>query len=921
MRPLHLKMTAFGPYAGTVTLPLAELGSSGLYLITGDTGAGKTTIFDAITYALYGEPSGANRSTAMLRSQYAEPGTPTEVELSFAYGGEEYRVTRRPEYERPKRRGEGFTKAAQEACLLYPDGRTVNKPQEVTAAVSALIGIDREQFSRIAMIAQGDFLKLLTASTEERKAIFQKLFRTDFYAQLQNKLKAASSALHERCQQGRSSIGQYMAGILCDSASPLLPQAEKAAEGALPLGVTLLLLRELIEADEAADRTNRRKTAETEAELARIAVAMELCRQRQQQKETLRSAQSRRESAQEAQAELQKRLDKESARQEEMNAISDRLASLRALLPEYDAREKLRKEQQEARLRRDKAQNQAEKARRELEEKSRELTELRREHQALSSAGEDKAQQLARQEALAREWEALGELEAEWEEHRSLCAALTEAETFCARSAEEAGRAQLAHAEAYRAYFNAQAGLLAGELTEGKPCPVCGSLHHPAPAEKPAHAPTKTALDKLQDGRDKAEKKAADADARLTALRERREEKREALLRRAQPFFPAGQELTALPGLIALQRQTLDARRQDSKKRLSQLDAALRRRKELDQLLPQRELAQEALRLDVSARAEALAALNEKLRSGEDNLARLDEKLLYPDENTLKENISLLDREKKDYEKLLEALRSALHKQENALAAALSAIASAEEYLRGGEEVDIEAEAGRKAAADTRKEQLATEARELAARLGSNRNVLEKIQSAARKLEKDEKELSWVKALSDTACGTLSGKEKIMLETYVQMHFLDRILDRSNLRLMVMSSGQYELRRSREGSRQSQSGLELNVLDHYNGKERSVKSLSGGESFLASLSLALGLSDEIQASAGGIRLDTMFVDEGFGSLDEDTLHQAMKALSSLSEGNRLVGIISHVKELQERIDKQILVTRSRDGGSRAELRL
>ena len=199
---------------------------------------------------------------------------------------------------------------------------------------------------------------------------------------------------------------------------------------------------------------------------------------------------------------------------------------------------------------------------------------------------------------------------------------------------------------------------------------------------------------------------------------------------------------------------------------------------------------------------------------------------------------------------------------------------------------------------------------------------MKNIRRQADNLAEVEERWSWVKALSNTANGNLSGKEKIMLETYVQMRYFDRVIQRANTRLMVMSDGQYELKRRIEAeNNRSQSGLELDVIDHYNGSQRSVRTLSGGESFKASLSLALGLSDEIQASAGGIRLDTMFVDEGFGSLDEESLQQAIRALVELSEGNRLVGIISHVSELKEKIEKQIVVKKERVGGSRAEIKL
>lgn len=235
-------------------------------------------------------------------------------------------------------------------------------------------------------------------------------------------------------------------------------------------------------------------------------------------------------------------------------------------------------------------------------------------------------------------------------------------------------------------------------------------------------------------------------------------------------------------------------------------------------------------------------------------------------------------------------------------------------------EIDPESENETLRALHFQKEETETQRDQANVRISTNGTILENISRKSNQLIELEENYTWVKALSNTANGSLAGKEKIMLETYIQMTFFDKIIARANTRLMVMSDGQYELKRRREaGNNKTQSGLDLNVIDHYNGTERSVRTLSGGESFKASLSLALGLSDEIQSSAGGIRLDTMFVDEGFGSLDEESLEQAMKALSNLTDGNRLVGIISHVGELKTRIEKQILVTKEKSGGSRAEI--
>ena len=275
----------------------------------------------------------------------------------------------------------------------------------------------------------------------------------------------------------------------------------------------------------------------------------------------------------------------------------------------------------------------------------------------------------------------------------------------------------------------------------------------------------------------------------------------------------------------------------------------------------------------------------------------------------------------------VKAMKEKLDKAEKELADAEKSFAEItgriqqlQEQLRDRSGTDLEGEEDAKRALSMKKTGISQELKRVNVRIAANRTALENIRNKSRELAGLEKRWSWVRSLANTANGNISGKEKIMLETYVQMRCFDRILVRANTRLMVMTGGQYELvRRQVSENNRSKSGLELDVIDHYNGTRRSVKSLSGGESFKASLSLALGLSDEIQASAGGIRLDTMFVDEGFGSLDEESLQQAVRALAGLADGNRLVGIISHVSELKERIDRQIVVTKDRCNGSRVEI--
>ena len=287
MRPLKLTLSAFGPYAGHTEIDLEKLGEKGLYLITGDTGAGKTTIFDAITYALYDAPSGTNRDTSMFRSKYASPETPTFVEMTFSCGGKVYTVKRNPEYERPARRGSKMTKQRAEAELHLPDGRVLDKPKEVNAELTQIIGLDRSQFSQIAMIAQGEFLKLLTAETKDRQEIFRKIFKTNCYEVLQNRLKDSANTLYRKCEAARASVQQYIGGIVCAEGDMLREKAQQAKEGKLPFAETVELLETLIDRDEAEDAACARQFEVLEEKIGAVNARLIKADERRKMREAL----------------------------------------------------------------------------------------------------------------------------------------------------------------------------------------------------------------------------------------------------------------------------------------------------------------------------------------------------------------------------------------------------------------------------------------------------------------------------------------------------------------------------------------------------------------------------------------------------------------------------------------------------------
>lgn len=919
MRPLHLILSAFGPYAGRTELDLERLGTGGLYLITGDTGAGKTTLFDAITFALYGTASGDYREASMLRSQYAGPDTPTLVELRFSCGGKEYLVRRNPEYLRPKARGEGFTTERANAELHLPDGRVITRQSEVNRAIVDILGIDRGQFSQVAMIAQGDFLKLLLAPTEVRKKIFQKLFHTQPYQRLQELLKEEASRWKACFDAAAASIRQYVSGILCPPDSPLDGQVAQAREQQLPLADTLTLLQALILADRQDQERCRQHRQEAETELeklnAQLAQAQEHRRTQQSLLQAMRALEDCRPQLERAQTAWQQA----QADQAQGEVLAAELASIQAELPVYQALDQSRA---------DLALLDQEIARHQLQHQEQGealcvlqagLQALEEEQRLLEAVGEQQARLDSRLEEARRQQEALEALDQALIRLDGLTQELQEAQGEYQARIQAADQAQQAYDALNRAYLDGQAGILAGTLREGAPCPVCGALHHPSPARTSSQAPTKAQLDRARQQAQQAQQAAAQASARAGAKRGGVEESRSALVRQAQAALP-GVSLADLPQALAQQAAGIRGVVDELTQALETAQAGVRRRQEVDRaILLQRErqaaLERACVALDrglatQAARREELVRRVEELAAG----------VRFDSGQAAQQAAQQLAQQVAQRKRALEDTQAALTDIQAQAAQLQGQIRQARALLAGQPEPQPERWQAQREELTAQRTALIAQEQELHTRLVTNETARQNILDKERELGAMDARYRWVKALSDTANGTLSGKPHIMLEAYVQAFYFDQVLRRANIRFMVMSGGQYELQRRREAdNNRSQSGLELDVIDHYTGTVRSVKTLSGGEAFKASLSLALGLSDEIQAAAGGIRLDAMFVDEGFGSLDEESLQQAMRALASLAESHRLVGIISHVAELREKIDRQIVVIKDKRGGSRAEI--
>ena len=919
MRPLKLKISAFGPYAGVTNLYLEKLGENGIYLITGDTGAGKTTIFDAITYALFGEPSGDNRKASMLRSKYAEPDTPTEVELVFTNAGKEYTVKRNPEYERPAKKGDGITTQKAEACLTYPDGRVVSRPKEVDSAIREIIGIDRNQFSQIAMIAQGDFLKLLLAETKDRQKIFREIFKTGYYQILQDKLKSESGELSKEYDRAKDSVNQYINGILCDEDDVLSIEVDKAKSGNMMTADVVELIGKLVEKDTELSKKVQKDIAYIEKNIEKVNASLTKAEEYSKAEKDLVIAQNQ-------QAENIPLLENLSTKVKELKgqnpAIEEKQKKVTEIEAQYDEYDLLLEKQNtvnELSETLETATKLCESNKKNLTVLSDEIIKLKEELSTISDVGEEKQKLLNAKEQTENKKQSAEALKRRLNDFVKLEKDLATAQAEYKNATEIAKEKTLRYETLNKLFLDSQAGVLAETLVDNMPCPVCGSTEHPKKAEKPVEVPTEAELKQAKKDADNASKSSEDASCKAGEISGKVSSEKEGLI----------ETINALLGDIEFDLAydetdnllvTLNVELAEIQAKINQVEVTINRKATLEKVIPEKEKSVEELNKSISKTESDTSANRAKLTETEKQIKEISEKLKFKNKKEAEDTVRHLKDEIQLHKNTLEKVETEYADLEKELAGLKGKIDQLEKQLESKEDIDTEKLLEEKNALTEKKTELTEKSETISTRIYTNNRAQENISKKATELTTIEEKWTWVKALSNTANGNISGKEKIMLETYIQATFFDRIIDRANTRLMVMSGGQYELVRRQEASNyRSQSGLELDVKDHYNGSIRNVKTLSGGESFKASLSLALGLSDEIQSNAGGIKLDTMFVDEGFGSLDEESLQQAIKALADLSEGNRLVGIISHVAELKEKIDKQVIVTKEKTGGSKVSI--
>lgn len=934
MRPIKLIISAFGPYAECETIDFEKLGNKGLYLITGDTGAGKTTIFDAITYVLYGKSSGKTRSSSMLRSKYAKPDVPTFVKMEFEYRNKKYVIERNPEYERPKIHGEGTTTQSANATLIYPDKDTpVTGSSNVTVAINALIGLDYEQFTQIAMIAQNDFLKLLLADTDERRKIFSKIFNTYPYEKLQLKLGDEAKRLRRLVDDQNKSISQYIDGIRCGDSFVARQQLEAIKNNKTENGIenTIDFIEELINNDQDLLKVINERIIKTEKALSDVDKKLvEVNRDNSAKKQKLNAEQFIESNKSNLEV-LEKRVELCKEEEPVRKELEYKIKEQEQLMPRYDKLFDTEKEYvNELKLIKTK-ESEFESLCKEIENLNKVLATNKENLQKLKDAdavlvkienaktGYDNVKKnLSNIVNQCNDYEGKNhELE------------LLQQRAIKANDSWETKSNECAAVE--KTFLNQQAGILAGNLRDGEPCIVCGSTVHPNPfklmdkqiTEKMVED-AKNKVNELKAIATNYSNKAGMQNGIVDTLYESIVEN----FRNLKEIFKEVLEERAI--------NTVSDIKAWSDEKLVKVEEAISKNNGYYEIAKNNVQVKEQIEKQIPKTEEQINNNNNKkdiLNSGISNLKiknrenailleQFREKLEFQSRKDAESNLNQLKINLSELEnKATQALNS-YDKCKKSIDDANATIKTIEEQLKDSKNYDLEQLISESNKLQEEKKAVNNQRNDVSIRIEINTGALENIKANLNKLVTTEEKYKWVNALAQTANGNINGKSKIALETYVQISYFERIINRANLRFMKMTNGQYELKRSTESDDQrSKTGLELNVIDHYNGTERDVRTLSGGESFKASLSLALGLSDEIHCAAGGIKIDTLFVDEGFGTLDEDSLNSAIEALNTLTEGDRLVGIISHVQELKTRIDRKIIVSKNKVKGSKVAVEI
>lgn len=1033
MKPLKLTLSAFGSFAGKAEIDFTLLGSDGIFLITGDTGAGKTTVFDGIAFALYGNSSGTGRDGKNFRSDFASAETETFAELVFEHRGKTYTVRRSPEYMRPKKRGGGFTQRAPEAELIAPD-KIYTKVRIVDEEIKKILGIDYGQFRQIAMIAQGEFQKLINADPKDRSEILQKLFGTYIYSRVQQRLRDMARQARQECESTEAAIKQLLKSAeiqdelwnaRCENVfncDELIIQIEKEIQRSSALKASAVKQKEELAAKNGMlhERLEKAKSVNRDIESLEAAVKaksrLDAMKAEIDEKECIwnmadkavRNVKPLYIRLENAEASVRNTSEKLTRRK--MN-VNEKSAALEAAQKSYEKalthKGEIKKLEAEAAGIRENLSlyKKTEQLKALMKKSSEELEKLQC---RLCENEKSEKELLTQAEKSGNELESIGNVEMLAAENNGAVQKneadiqlLTNINSMFKRAVESSRELEAAQQEflnceneyaaltkrlssAEQSFLRGQAGFLAQELSPGTPCPVCGSTEHPCIAQYEDCTVTKEQLDTLKKEHGKKQEEYNRASVKCSGLKTKFEENRnnaagvlresfgyekgpantfikdksrELLSERNRLFSEREALLKLKEKAESLRKQVLESKSEaeklrqeieelkNSRARLkSEISNAQQNIKEYGKRLEYSSFEEAEKRLKSASDTAAIlrkaiedgvkieAELRSEINSENRNIAE-EEKLL----KTLKEELegfreaykrSLSENGFNTYEEYLSAAAESEHMEEYRRTADsykrnvienLARIKSLSERIGSCEKADTDAITQEIEETSEGMKQWDDRINELSRCITINSRVIENVRRESLASGEKQSYFAMISELSAVANGTLAGKAKMNFEQYIQTFYFDKILDKANLRLDKMTSGQYELmRREDNSSSRDSSGLSIDVLDNYTGKIRPAKTLSGGESFKAALSLSLGLSDVIQSYAGGIEIDSMFIDEGFGSLDSQSLEQAVETLKVLSGKGRIIGVISHVAELRDRIDKQISV-RKTVSGSRAEI--
>ena len=882
MKPLKIKISAFGPYKNCIDIDFEKLGESGIFLITGDTGAGKTTIFDSISFALFGEVSGSNRPVPSVRSDFADNDTETFVELEFTHKNKKYKIRRNPAYERTKKRGEGTTKTSADASLEYDD-KVISGTKNVDIKIEEILGINSKQFKQISMLAQGEFLKILFAESKDRTEIFRRIFDTDIYNQIAKRLA-------DKTRIAKAELEQLKDYFAINSSNIVWKDGIQSVQ---PKDVNELFIQEILEKLQQEIKVNSEQFGKCQEQISKQSdenskMEKEITAQKDKNDKIDRC-----QKLQEEQKVLQEK--QEDIKQKEI-LIQKSQEIINKILPKEDKKKELEKEiSQKQKV----LQDISEKIElgKKKEEKFKQILELieiiKVQFQKYSELKDGKTEledKIKKLQVIIKEQENkkiasenAQKIEAEWEK---LSTEVLEKE---------------------KEFFREQAGILAEKLKENEPCPVCGSLHHPNLAIKSKSVLTKEELDNLKEKEEKNRKILTDATNKVTEINS----KIETLIK----------EFGEKPDVELYNKKYAEIS-EELEKAYNQLNDNYKKIMLKDIVIESFEydIFKEKITNKISKEREEFLKLQtqqEENKKQIDELLQKQEKAQNDYQNTLKE---LGFENEEQYKKSvlnnsqIEIFSKEIEKYKTDVTINATKLEEIQKEIKGFEKVDLTAKIQEFNNKKQELENMRRQQMEYHRIFENNNRILVDLQTNSKKLDSKIKEFTMVEDLSKIANGTVYGKRRIEFEQFVQASYFDMVIIEANKRLLKMTDNRFLLVRKESSERVSDKiGLELEVIDNYNGKRRDVKSLSGGEAFKAALSLALGLSDVIQSYSGGIVVDTMFIDEGFGSLDTESREQAINTLNQLTDNHKLIGIISHVTELKERIDKKVIVTKSTEG--------